>query len=73
MPRIALASAKESFGFGGLEMRSPDGETGEVERVSEKMAVLVVDGDLVVFVLVRFGAGGRGGVSEAIFKARRYR
>lgn len=53
VPRTALASAKESFGFGGLPVKSPDGETSEVEKVSREREVLVVEEDLVVLVLVR--------------------
>lgn len=66
VPRIALASAKESLGLGGLVMRGSVEEMGEVERASGKVGVLVDEGDLAVFALVRRGGVGRGGVSEAI-------
>jgi hypothetical protein len=66
VPRIALASAKESFGFLGLLMVAPDGEAGEVARASRKLGMLVNEGDLAVLVLVGEGPAGRCGVSEAI-------
>lgn len=66
VPRIALASAKESTGFGGLGLATSDVEIGEADATSGKVAFVVDEGDLGVLVLVRRGAAGRGGVSEDI-------
>jgi hypothetical protein len=47
VPRIALASAKESFGFWGLAMGSLDGE-----GIGGRSGALVDEGDLAVSVPV---------------------
>jgi hypothetical protein len=61
VPRIALASAKESFGFWGLAMGSLDGEC--IERRS---GALVDEADLAVSVPVGEEPDESGGVSVDI-------